>query len=662
MAFALLLSFMGLCAAHAGSPVAKVVSLLEEMETSIVQESEAEDAKIAKFSNMCERRSADLQYQIKTAKTEIEELSARISKADSKMEAMTTSIQETQESIAKDEEELKSATEVRTKETGDFKTAQQELLDVSATLERAMSVFEKEETSGKSLQVKNAPSLLEAIQLMMDASMIGHQDANKLTALLQDQEEKPEPAAYKSKSGGITEMLEDMMDKSRDELNELRKKETEAKHSFEMLTQSLQDQISFSQQALEKSQKVQAEQSRIKAEASKELEETKVSLAQDEKTLADFKLDCKSEVADYEEGAKSRGLELEALKSAKATLKESSGLSFLQEKSSVRHSQGSKHVEVVRMVRSLGQQLQDHQLVLLSRRMDSMLREGQSADIFAKIKTMITDMITTMQENLQAEATKKAYCDAEMGKANDKKEAKEADLESVASKIDAAASKSATLKKQVQSISSELSVLAETQTNMTKLRQEAKALFEKNEPETVKGMEGVKTALRTLREFYKSSGVQVTSGERKGAAGGVIGRLEEVEADMAMSLTQMRSAEKTAASNFDKDMQDMKLEKVQKEKDISFKTSEVMRLDGELAELSNDQESHQTEMSALQDFIKGLEAECLVTPESFAEKQAKKQQEIDGLKDALEALQETPAALIQRRSRALRGQKSLTTE
>eukprot|EP00913_Durusdinium_trenchii_P012899 g12113.t1 len=157
MAFALLLSFMGLCAAHAGSPVAKVVSLLEEMETSIVQESEAEDAKIAKFSNMCERRSADLQYQIKTAKTEIEELSARISKADSKMEAMTTSIQETQEgtgveSIAKDEEELKSATEVRTKETGDFKTAQQELLDVSATLERAMSVFEKEETSGKSLQ------------------------------------------------------------------------------------------------------------------------------------------------------------------------------------------------------------------------------------------------------------------------------------------------------------------------------------------------------------------------------------------------------------------------------------------------------------------------------------------------------------------------------
>lgn len=55
------------------------------------------------------------------------------------------------------------------------------------------------------------------------------------------------------------------------------------------------------------------------------------------------------------------------------------------------------------------------------------------------------------------------------------------------------------------------------------------------------------------------------AGERRGAAGGIIGRLEDVEADMAMSLSQMRSAEKTAAGNFQKDMQDMKLEKVQKD-------------------------------------------------------------------------------------------------
>ena len=97
----------------------------------------------------------------------------------------------------------------------------------------------------------------------------------------------------------------------------------------------------------------------------------------------------RSELSDYEEGVKSRSLELEALKSAKATLQESSGLSFLQERISTTHD--LKHFEVVRMVRGLGQQLEDHQLVLLSRRMDSMLRSDQSADVFAKIKTMISE-------------------------------------------------------------------------------------------------------------------------------------------------------------------------------------------------------------------------------------------------------------------------------
>ncbi|CAE7818600.1 BPM3, partial [Symbiodinium sp. CCMP2456] len=293
------------------------------------------------------------------------------------------------------------------------------------------------------------------------------------------------------------------------------------------------------------------------------------------------------------------------------------------------------------MLRTLGQKLGDHQLVLLSRRMDGMLRTESGADVFSKIKTMITDMITTMKENLQAEATKKAYCDKEMGEAAEKKAGKEADLDDVSTKIDATASKSASLKLgpqqqvlppepngqagklelfvelkaggylarftpalrlqyrtpallvgsgqiafafngrrlgatvvavvravtcatksfaaprrdgivltcggagpwlQVVAIKSELTTLAETQANMTALRQE--------EPETVTGMEGVKSALKTLRDFYKSpapindcafdlsdagficnmsSGIKVTSGEREGAAGGVIGRLEDVE-------------------------------------------------------------------------------------------------------------------------------------
>jgi len=661
---------LALAAAEFASPVGKVVSLLGEIQGKIEEEGKAEDVKIAEYKAVCERRKSDLGYQIKTAKSDIEEMSARSSKAQSKAEVAASTIGETQESLAGNEADLQAATEVRQKESVDFRSAENELLDVNSALERAMSALEKEEKKGSALvQVKGAPGLLKAVQAMMDASMIGHEDAATLTNLLQNQDSElqaPAPAVYKSKSGGVIEMLEDMLDKSKDQVRELRRKESEAKHSFEMVKQSLEDEMGFAKKSLEKAQKIKAEQSRSKAEADKDLQQTKISLAEDEQTLSDFVADCQQEVAAYEDETKSRALEMEALKTAKAALMESSGMSFLQleqvhDRSSIRNSQDLKHFEVVRLVRSLGQKLGDHELVLLSRRMDSMLRTeaGASADVFEKIKTMITDMIATMKENLQADATKKAYCDSEMGKASDKKATKEADMDSVSTKIDSAASKSASLKKEVADINKELAVLAETEANMTKLRQEEKSLFAKKEPETLKGMEGVKTALRSLRDFYKASGVEVTSGERKGAAGGVISRLEDVEADMAMSLSQMRSSEKTAEMGFKKDMQDMKIDKSQKEKDIQYKTQEAQRLDSELNNLNSDQESLETEMGALMEFTKGLEAECLVTPESFAEKQAKRQQEIEGLKEALDALDatsETPS-LIQRQARGLRGKQ-----
>eukprot|EP00437_Effrenium_voratum_P004128 CAMPEP_0181423048 /NCGR_PEP_ID=MMETSP1110-20121109/13928_1 /TAXON_ID=174948 /ORGANISM="Symbiodinium sp., Strain CCMP421" /LENGTH=649 /DNA_ID=CAMNT_0023546163 /DNA_START=56 /DNA_END=2002 /DNA_ORIENTATION=+ len=636
----LLLANLALVSGQAVNPVAKVISLLSDMQTTIKKEGKAEDARITKFSNNCELRSADLQYQIKTAKEDIEELSARISKAEGKKETLASTLEETSEGIASNEADLAAATSVRAKEAADFKAAEKDLLETSATVERAMSMLEKKEAQGESLvQVKGAGNLLQAVQAMMDASVIGHQDAKTLTAFLQDAQ-APEPATYVSKTGGVTEMLEDMLDKSKDQLTELRKKETEAKHSFEMVSQSLADEIKFAKAAMEKAKKSQADQSRIKAESEKDLQQTKISMEQDRKSLSDVTMDCKQEAADYHEETKSRGLELEALAAAKAALAESSGLSFLQlvSKSNIKSSEDLKHFEVVHMLRNLGQKLGDHQLVLLSRRMDGMLRTESGADVFSKIKTMITDMITTMKENLQAEATKKAYCDKEMGEAAEKKAGKEADLDDVSTKIDATASKSASLKKQVVAIKSELTTLAETQANMTALRQEETSLFKTKEPETVTGMEGVKSALKALRDFYKNSGIKVTSGEREGAAGGVIGRLEDVEADMAMSLSQMRAPEKTAQMNYERDTQDMKLEKTQKEKDIDYKTAEAQRLDSELTELNSDQESMQTEMGAILEFTKGLEAECLVTPESFAEKQAKRQQEIDGLKEALTAL------------------------
>jgi len=647
------------------SPVARVVTLLEGMETKVEEQGKAEDAKAAEYTALCAKRSDDLGYEIKTGTADIEELTATVSKADSKLESVTSSLEETAASISQSEADLKAATDVRQKESSDFKAAEADLLEVASTIERAMNTLEKEESKGAAalVQVKNAPNVIQALKIMMDASMLGADDAKKLTALLQDNDaQAPVPAAYEKKSGGVVEMLEDMLDKSKEEMSELRKKEMTAKNNFELVMQSLKDELKFNKETQEKSMKVQAEQTTVKAGAKRDLQETQTTLDVNKKTLADFSADCRQEAADYKEETKSRALEVEALSKAKAALQESMPASFLQlqeVKSVIHTTQDLHHFEVVRLVRSLGKANNDQQLVLLSRRIDSVLRSesGAGADVFGKIKQMISDMIGNMEKNLQEEASKKAYCDTEMAKSNAKKDDKSGEIEDVATKIDKTASKSAVLKQQVTKIQEALTKLATTEAEMTKLRQSEKALFEKGEPETVQGLQGVKTAINALKNFYKGS-VKSTDDTRTGAAGGIIGRLEDAESDMAMELSEMRATERTRVADFEKDMKDMKLEKVSKDQDVKYKTEEVKRLDSELLQLDSDKSSLGTEMSAIKEFHQGLEAECIVAPESFAEKKAKKQQEIDGLKSALEVISDStePAtALLQRHTKFLRG-------
>eukprot|EP00931_Biecheleriopsis_adriatica_P020482 TRINITY_DN13677_c0_g2_i1.p1 TRINITY_DN13677_c0_g2~~TRINITY_DN13677_c0_g2_i1.p1 ORF type:complete len:675 (-),score=264.47 TRINITY_DN13677_c0_g2_i1:88-2112(-) len=654
--------------AEIASPLAKVISLLGELEVKVKEESKAEAAKLKEYTDLCESRTSELQYEIKTAKTKIEELTAKISKASGKLEAAASSFEETQGSVASNQADLAAATEVRRRESDDFKAAEKDLMDTASTIQKAISVVEVQESKGDAslLHIKGAGSAVEAVQAMIDASLLQHEDAKTLTALLQGRDLQPVAPAYEKKNGGVAALLEDLYDKSKDELAELRKKETAAKHSFEMVVQSLQDELKFGKEEAEKSKQFQAEQARLKADGEKDLERRQASLASDEKTLADFTKSCKEETRDAQEAAASRDAELEALGQAKAAIADSMpGTSFLQlaSVSHIRTSDDLKHYEVVRIVRALGQKTDDHQLILLSRKIDSMLQDEASAgaDVFAKIRKILEDMIASMQKNLQEEASKKEYCDAEMAKSNKAKGEKEGQQDSLATKMDGVASKSAMLKHEVEDLRKELTALAATKAKMTQLRQDEKALFEKSEPETVAAMDGVKTAVRTLKSFYEHE-QGGTSGARNGAAGVIVDRLEEVEADCAKGLAQMRSAEKTAEKDFEKDMQDMDVEKTEKEKDIEYKEADAKRLDAELSSLQADQDSLGTEMQALLEFHSGLEAQCLVTPETFREKQAKKQEEIEGLEEALKVIEGTGSSLLQRGARSLRGQQKLGTD
>ena len=70
------------------------------------------------------------------------------------------------------------------------------------------------------------------------------------------------------------------------------------------------------------------------------------------------------------------------------------------------------------MVKGLAKKHHSAALAQLASRMQAVVRLGAAAgeDPFVKIKGMISDMITKLEEEAANDATEKAYCDEEMAK------------------------------------------------------------------------------------------------------------------------------------------------------------------------------------------------------------------------------------------------------
>jgi len=115
----LLASATGASAADA-SPVSKVFQMLGDLETKIIREGTEGQKAYDEFTAWCEDRSKNVQFEIRTGKADVEELSATIEKETSSATALSTQIEELGGSIAKDNADLQAATQIRAEESADF--------------------------------------------------------------------------------------------------------------------------------------------------------------------------------------------------------------------------------------------------------------------------------------------------------------------------------------------------------------------------------------------------------------------------------------------------------------------------------------------------------------------------------------------------------------
>merc|ERR1719316_146333 len=173
-------------------------------------------------------------------------------------------------------------------------------------------------------------SLIQSLGAVINAAGFSTQDHQKLLALVQGKESDedsvtgaPAAATYKSQSGGIVDVLEDLKEKAEGELSDARKAESSAKHNYGMMKQSLEDQMAADTKDLneQKSGKASAEEDKAAAEG--DLSTTVKDLADSETALATANGDCMTTAADHEATVAARNEELKVIATAEKILKES---------------------------------------------------------------------------------------------------------------------------------------------------------------------------------------------------------------------------------------------------------------------------------------------------------------------------------------------------
>jgi len=266
---------------------------------------------------------------------------------------------------------------------------------------------------------------------------------------------------------------------------------------------------------------------------------------------------------------------------------------------------------------------------------------------------LIKDMIERLLADGEAEAKQKAFCDKEMGETNTKKDDKTDEIAKLNAAIDRMSARSAQLKDEVAALQKELADLAATQAEMDKIRQEEHGVYTTNRPELEEGVEGVKLALKILREYYARDDKAHAAAE--GAGAGIIGLLEVIESDLTKGLSEMIVAEETAQAEYDKETKENEIRKATMEQDVKYKTKEFTELDQSIAENTSDRDAVQAELDAVLEYLKKLEGMCIAKPESYEERVKRREAELAGLREALEIL-EGESVLLQRAStRRLRG-------
>jgi len=683
---------------HAVTPVQKVVALLKNLEVQLEEEGKAEAAQYDKYACFCKEQADSKLYAIESSTAKIEALQAKIGELDGEIADLNNDISGLSKKISGLEGDIANATASREAEHEEYL---KEAADMSSAIDALMRAIESVKSSKEGLagnvELEGAFAQLRTVLKSQAASAKG---LDGLSALVN---QPGEAKTYKYHSNEILATLESLLVTFREKKNELDADEFKANSFFEKERLGLQNEKKFAEkEKAEKEALVASKTEERETAATEEGEESRDKKA-DQSFLDVVKADCESKAGLWDQRSKTRAAELTSISDAVKLLesgvapnwsankklvdlqtpqKSTVAVSLSKVSPAIAATAPSARVQAAPATSFL--QLRGGRRDLKARRVLAMLSAAAgglkspilsaltlkvqaAADHFEKVRSLIKDLISKLEEDAKSEAGQKGFCDSSMAAAVTQRDERKAELEDLETKISSQTAAQAQLTQEVAALSEAIAQNMKALNEATELRSAEKAENAKTLTDAAEGKDAVEQALEILKTFYetardsllerqhsKRAGYVPPNSDREGktlsdlspeifdanykgaqgSAGGIMGLLKVILSDFERTLQTVAEQEKTSAAEFAEYEATTVADTNAKQALVETKESEISAIKDDLVSLQDSKLAATAALESAHSELETLHSMCVAGEETYEERVAKRQKEIDALKEA----------------------------
>jgi len=647
------------------NPIRKVVTMLQTLKSKVESEGEKERELHEKYMCYCKGAGDTLGKGIADAQTRAPELTAAIEAGNGQMAQLKEDLKNHQNDRAAAKTAMAEATGLREKENAAFKTVESETSTNIAGISKAIAAIEKG-AGGAFLQTTEAVTVK---QLAMNSQKMMDADRQDVLSFLSGSSD------YAPASGQITGILKTMLDEMNVDLSDAQATETKAVSDYEALMAAKKKEVDALSSMIEQKLTRVGDLGVEIQEMKNDLGDTADGLADDAKFLEDLDKNCAIKQKLFDENVKYRTQELAALADTIKMLNDDDALelfkktlpgasaSFMQ----VTVSSQAMRSRALSMIKEVNDRRPALDFIALA-------LHGKKIG-FGQVIKMIDDLVVELKKEQQDDDNKKEYCDVQFDLSDDKKKVEEKKIADLETAITESEEGIVTTKEQIDALEDGIRSLDKSVAEATEQRKEENEDYTALMAGDAAAKELIGFAKNRLNKFYnpklyKPPALVSISAHRDAPppppeaveayskkseeSNGIIAMMDSLTKDLDKEMTEAEVTEKDAQGDYETFMQDSATKRAEDSKTLTDKQGALANLETSLGDQKAEKASTEKTLSATNEYIASLHAECDWLIKYFDMRKEARSTEINALGNAKAVLSGADYSLVQTQASRLR--------